>query len=113
MQCVIDGQPFEGGICEFYWDATHSGINTSTGKKQTVPGSPEDKRWTKALAKLSNGNDLLHSVLNGQPSQPCQEDLTALSGIGISSVGILAMSDTVNWNDAAFHNFQPPMQRHR
>lgn len=64
------------------------------------PLTPEQRRWAKAEAILSNGNDLLNKVLNGALSSQCQRDIDALSGIGVSVPGILAMSNTVNWNDA-------------
>ncbi len=65
-----------------------------------IPTSAQN-RWNKATAILSNGNDALHNVLNGQLSQQCQNDVDALQMIGITSVGILAMADTVQWNDAS------------
>ena len=57
------------------------------------------KHGASAEEVLSKGNDLLHKVLNN-PSEPCQGDLNALQGIGVSTVGILAISDTVDWRDA-------------
>ena len=58
--------------------------------------------WWAAQANLSNGNNLLNKLLNGgTPSPPCQTDLTSLMNIGASSVGIVAMSNTVNWVNAA------------
>ena len=73
------------------------------------PGAPTPamfKWWGKALEKLSAGNQLLHSALTGILSEECQKDMTALAEVGISAVGILAMSMTVEWNDA-FGNETP------
>lgn len=62
---------------------------------------PEDKTWWKAEAKLSDANDLLHRVLQGQVSSDCQNDLDQLLKIGISDLGILVSADTDDWNNAA------------
>jgi RHS repeat-associated protein len=97
----LDG---EGGIvpfaiCGLYSWTGGGGTNTASDGARVVVGS--QSRWDKAVAKLSDGNALLNTVLGGQPSEPCQGDLHALQNIGVSSVGILAVSDTVQWNNAS------------
>ena len=53
-----------------------------------------------AVENLSNANDLLHRVLGGSLSAPCQGDMDNLMKIGISSVGILKMTEDLNWVNA-------------
>jgi hypothetical protein len=43
---------------------------------------------------------LLNKTLNGKPGVPCQTDLDNLNKVGVTSVGIVAMSNSVNWVDS-------------
>ena len=69
-------------------------------EKDLPRATGEEKRWDRANTKLWEGNTLLQGTLEGQPSEPCQGDLAALQTVGVSSVGIVAMSETVLWGDA-------------
>ena len=61
---------------------------------------PEIKKWAKALAKLSNANDLLQR-LAPDPNSPCGKDFEAIqTAYGKDLHDIQTQAEISNWNDA-------------
>jgi RHS repeat-associated protein len=94
-----EGDPIHVRNCSLYfWTGGGTVARNSEG-----PPLAEINRWARAVEKLSNGNDLLHRMLNGQPPGPCQADLDTLQKVlGVTFLGILGMANDANWIDAAY-----------
>jgi hypothetical protein len=103
--CRLNGEEKYQAAC---LTLTMPTISKPTGPLYTVAewddmhgGSPQSKNWDKAQAKLSNANELLHKVLLGDVSSPCQGDLNSIGGLGIASFQIPYTADRTTWNDAS------------